>query len=130
MNEQEHWRQIPGFSAYEASTFGNIRRVGAYTKQGRRWPLPHTIQPHLGASGTRWYTTIVDDEGARREMLLAPLIALTWIGKPPYNTAVVVHLDRVDANNRADNLGWALRPAHRGLDPQRRWFIVARFAGV
>lgn len=125
MNEEEHWRQIPGFSAYEASTLGNIRRVVDFTGPGRRWPLPHTLK----LSGE--YIALRDDEGSYRQVRVARIIARVWIGKPPFNSAVAKHYDRDASNNEATNLAWALRPGRRADDRHgRRWMIVAKFAGV
>lgn len=95
--EIEIWKTIPGWSAYEASSFGRIRRIGTGggAKVGR---ILKTSQKH----GHRYADVNLSQNGIRQKFNVHILIALTFIG--PANGLQVCHFDSNRINNRLSNL--------------------------
>lgn len=88
----ELWRVIPGFSKYEASTFGRIR----FKKNKKIWPFNKTQEK----------ITIVSDqyEDVRKRIHL--FIAATFLPNSD-NDKKLVHLDGNKFNNSISNLIWS-----------------------
>lgn len=103
----EIWKNIPGWSAYSASTLGRIKRnyPGKY-KWGR-----NLLVPSYGTLHCNDYmrVTLLRDEvlGKRTSsrFLVQELILLTFIGKRPENYEAL-HRDDIKTNNRLSNLYW------------------------
>lgn len=97
----EEWRPIPGFDAYEASSFGRIRRAakGKGTRSGKvRKP---TVLPSGYLNVDLWIG------GVRRKLYVHRAVALTFHGVPSFPNAEVAHRNRQKADNRPSNLRWA-----------------------
>lgn len=96
------WKECPTLPDYEASSTGWLRR-----KPWHR-PMPNGGQRAYGGQPTRgqW-------DGARfllsfkgRTYKVHRLICEAFHGLPPFDGAVVMHLDEDASNNHADNLAW------------------------
>jgi hypothetical protein len=96
----EEWRIIPGYTNYEASSLGRIRRCkpGWGVKNGKIMKLTH-----------KRYTTIclVSDEGKSQKLLVHRLILFAFKGQPPTEKHEGAHWDGVTSNNSLSNLRWA-----------------------
>lgn len=90
----EIWKQIPGFSNYEASTVGNVRNK---KKQ-------ELSQTNLGGGYPR--TKIINDNKESKAMTFHQLIALTFIPNPEQKPTVN-HKNHNKLDNRIENLEWA-----------------------
>lgn len=92
---EEKWKDILGFSCYEASTSGRVRR-----KDNHR-----LLTPSLNILTERLYICLVRDDGKRKNLQLARVIAQTFIEhNSEHNT--VNHKDGNILNNCAENLEW------------------------
>lgn len=100
----EIWRAIPGFSAYEVSDFGRVRRREA---KGR-WAAEHVLRPGIAHSG-HLYVLLKGDDGQTRKQFVHRLVAATFIGPPPFECAMVLHHDDDPTHNRPANLYWGDR---------------------
>jgi hypothetical protein len=108
------WRAVPGWP-YEVSDDGIVRRS------------THD-RPSGGVRPGRVLADWADRHGYRRVHLSTPgkhacvfvhrLVALTFIGPAPSDEHHVAHFDGNPANNRADNLRWAL-PCENERDKSR-----------
>lgn len=95
------WRIIPGFSAYELSPDGVIRRrVKARTRK-----VGHL--PTIGRNNYGYLRAkLVDDSGIKRTVTLHRLIALAFHGPPPSEKHQARHLDDDKSNNHPSNIAW------------------------
>jgi hypothetical protein len=104
MPNGEVWRDIQSLPGVLASNEGRIMLVpyrGAMPRGGQR---PYGGTPTFGVwnkADERFIATIGD-----RTYKVARLVAEAFHGGPPFEGAVVMHLDENAANNRADNLRW------------------------
>lgn len=88
------WRTVPGFSRYEASDAGEIRRAGSL----------RPIKQRLNDRG-RPVLMVTDDQGRPRQVYVHRLVALAFHGEAE-DGLEVCHGDGVRTDNRASNLRW------------------------
>lgn len=95
---KEEWRPIPGYSAYEASSSGRIRRIlpGKNTYPGR------INKVHKNSSGYM-QVWLARDDGAKRNFSVHRLVAAAFFGPIPHKMEVD-HIDDNRTNNAVDNL--------------------------
>lgn len=97
---RNEWRTIPGFTSYEASSTGDVRRrahrKGAYS--GRVLATKN----HQGYK----FLSIFPDGGKQKTVGVHRLVALAFHGTPPEDKPCACHKDSNRKNNRADNLYW------------------------
>ena len=100
MVEQEEWRQIPGFSDYDVSSLGRVRRRTSRggVKAGK---------PMYQNQGREGYFRVLF------RPLVHVLVAQAFVG-PRKEGMFANHKDGNKANNRADNLEW-VTPSDNGL---------------
>jgi hypothetical protein len=120
----ETWRVVPGYPAYEVSDRGRVRRRCSV----RGWAAGHVLRPAAMPSGHR-YVVLTDPSGASRKQFVHRLVALAFLGPPPFAQALVLHHDDVPGNNTPANLYWgshrenvadARLNRRRPADPPRR----------
>ena len=95
----QRWRQAHGFSRYEVSASGLARRRVSGSR-GIRVLKPKTLK-----GGYHGYT-FYDDSGSMKSVSAHRMVALTWIGPPPFDGAMVCHKDGNPVNNSVENLYW------------------------
>ena len=104
MSTGEIWRDVPSLPGVLASSEGRVM-ITPY-----RGPMPNGGERPYGGTPTfgvwnkqdaRFVTTVGD-----RTWKVARLIAEAFHGPPPFEGAVVMHLDENAVNNRASNLRW------------------------
>lgn len=104
MNNGEIWRDVPSLPGVLASSEGRIMMTpyrGGMPYGGER---PYGGTPSFGVwnkTDGRFVTTI-----RGHSCKVARLVAEAFHGGPPFDGAVVMHLDENAANNRSDNLRW------------------------
>lgn len=103
------WRSIPGFSDYEASSFGDIRRVRCSEKYHGHKHLPFQIAKILMPTGYEIVGVESDVTGKRCQRPVHRLVALAFLGDPPTPRHVVAHWDGDKRNNVLSNIRWATR---------------------
>ena len=104
MSSGEVWRDVPSVPGILVSSEGRVM-VTPY-----RYPMPgggmrpYGGQPYFGV----WHKT--DGQFCvpvkRKTYKVHLLVAEAFHGPPPFEGAVVMHLDENAANNRSDNLKW------------------------
>lgn len=102
----EKWKPIPEFDGYEASNAGRIRSVGRWMAHHRypsklMWWKEKILKPGSQMSGHLFVTL-----PPQRAYRVHRLVALTWIGPPPFDGAMVLHRDDDPSNNNYANLKW------------------------
>ena len=104
MSTGEIWRDVPSLPGVLASSEGRVM-ITPY-----RGPMPNGGERPYGGTPTfgvwnkldaRFVTTV-----GERTWKVARLIAEAFHGPPPFEGAVVMHLDENAVNNRASNLRW------------------------
>lgn len=95
------WRDIPGFSAYQASNLGTIRhkRIGRYS---RLYEVKTSLGSYLRVSA-------ISDDGRFRSKEVHHLVCLAFHGEPPSEDHEVNHDDGNKHNNLPGNLEWSTR---------------------
>ena len=100
----EIWRDVPSVPGVLVSSEGRVM-LTPY-----RGDMPHGGQRPYGGTPTFgvWnktdgrFITVISEKTYR----IARLIAEAFFGPPPFEGAVVMHLDENAANNRPNNLRW------------------------
>lgn len=102
------WKTIPGFSLYEISNTGLIRRSVKFDhkgKPGRRQKPGQTLK--LNTGGAHYLSaTLASDDGYIGRVHSHRLVAIAFIGPPPFKGAKVLHKDDNKLNNSVENLYW------------------------
>lgn len=101
----EQWRVCPGFSDYQVSNHGKVRRA-AYSSKCHK-PLGEPLAAHHQANGYLAVNLYRDGQVKRR--LVHRLVATAFLGTPPSILHEVRHLDGSRDNNHSDNLCWGTR---------------------
>jgi hypothetical protein len=99
--EPETWTSVAGFPACEVSDLG---RVGRRFASGR-WPAGHVLSPGKAKSG-HLYVMLTDGDSRVHKKFVHRLVAMSFIGPPPVEGALVLHHDDQPESNRPDNLYW------------------------
>jgi hypothetical protein len=95
------WRTIPGFSQYEISEHGDIkRRVRARTFLAGRSIRPQLIKGYLEVE-------LTSDGGRRCKRGVHRLVTMAFHGAPPSDIHEAAHWDGDAGNNHFRNLRWA-----------------------
>lgn len=93
------WKRVPDFADYEVSEYGDLRKGF----------LPLTPERVQG-SGRKRFT--LSKGGRKYRFHAAKLVALAFIGPPPFDGAEVCHNDSFMHNNHYSNLRWGSRAAN------------------
>jgi hypothetical protein len=97
------WRPVPGFSKYECSSEGEIRRKFCrFCGAGPGKLLKQVVQ-----KSRYMYVGIPDDDGVPRTVTVHRLICAAFHGPPPTPSHQTAHSDGDRGNNIASNLRWA-----------------------
>lgn len=94
------WKEAPGFPDYEISEYGDVRRVTA----ARGTVAGKIVKPWADENGRISVTIRVD--GKTKRVRPARLVALAFIGDPPFPEAEVCHNNGKPHDNRKSNLRW------------------------
>lgn len=100
------WRQIPEWPDYEISVRGDIRRP-TRTRAG----FSGLRKPYKKAAPrvTPYLYIVLRRPGYKRAIAIHRLVALTYIGPPPFVGAQAAHKDGDSMNNYYRNLIWVTR---------------------
>ena len=97
----EVWRAIPDYTAYEVSDRGRVRR----RLSAAGWSTGHVLRPAAMPSG-HLYVLLTQNPGSSRKQFVHRVVALAFLGSPPFQRALVLHKDDVPDNNVPENLYW------------------------
>ena len=107
--ENEIWKDIPDYEGiYEASTLGRIRTKDGKTTNSTRHGVriwQSRILKYRGSNPKTGNRVSLWKDKKTKDMLVARLIAMTFLGKPEPNMTVN-HIDNNRLNNRIENLEW------------------------
>ena len=104
MNSGEIWRDVPSLPGVLASSEGRIMMIPYRGSMPNGSERPYGGTPWFGVWNKADARFIVSIRGHTYKV--ARLVAEAFHGGPPFDGAVVMHLDENAANNRADNLCW------------------------
>lgn len=90
------WRPVAGFPGYEVSECGDLRRVETLAR----------LRGYINTDGYLTYS-IRDDAGVKRHVLAHRIVALAFIGGPPFSGMQVAHSNGSRINSHWRNLRWA-----------------------
>ena len=98
----EQWKPIPGYSRYEVSDTGSVRRIatmGSYKAGG-------ILKGGVAKFG---YPTVTlqGDDGKQKNKLVHQFVCAAFNGPKPSSKHCVAHNDGNPQNNNASNLRWA-----------------------
>lgn len=101
-NQPETWKPVVGYEGlYEVSSIGRLRRSSA----SRMAASGYVIKPRLTHDGYVRYS--LSKRQRYRTITAHRLVALAFLGPPPFVGAQVAHYDGVKTNNAVSNLRWA-----------------------
>lgn len=123
------WRTIPGFPNYEVSSDGKVRSAehrttyttrGGVTRTMTRAPKP--LKPNYAKLNKHPRVSLYRD-GKYHSVFIHRLMALAFIGPPPFPRAIVLHENDIAGDNRVENLRWG---SHQDnwTDAQRNGIFV------
>jgi hypothetical protein len=99
----EQWVAIQGFSNYEISTCGQVRRRVAYHGQGRHYPIGHVVKGRILINGYAM-VGLISDKGKRFHLRRCRMVLNAFIGADPSLQAN--HKNGNKCDDRLDNLEW------------------------
>lgn len=101
-------RMIPGMRYHAITRDGRVYSFGRYVRNGRgvKYKKGKWLSPYLGkwVGSARYMRVDMREDGVRFSRGIHQLIALTYIGPPPFEDALVLHKDDNKLNNHPDNL--------------------------
>jgi hypothetical protein len=101
------WRIIPEFPCYEVSEDGLVRRAKPGIRGGQVGKL---MKPYIREDGYRMYILRASNRSFHRKA--HQLVALAFIGPPPFPRAEVCHNDGTRTNDHYKNLRWGTRQSN------------------
>lgn len=106
----EQWRTIAGFSRYEVSDYGNVRRVVPFEDGKRNCDLfkPKAFRPGGYNRMYQRVTLVTDGERRQRDVYVHRLVLEAFGGPAPSSAHQASHIDGNSKNNHARNLTWEL----------------------
>lgn len=99
---EEEWRICPGYSQYEVSSHGNVRRL----VRGNAYKAGYVRKPYPGKFG-HLNLYMNSDDGRRPSCPVSRLVLWTFVGPAPSVKHEAAHWDGNSANNTIGNLRWA-----------------------
>jgi HNH endonuclease len=101
----ETWRPVPSLPGISVSSQGRVMHDVHEKPMPKGGVRTYGGTPTLGVWNKQdaRYIFII---GRKHSYKVARLVAEAFHGPPPFEGAVVMHLDENAANNRADNLQW------------------------
>lgn len=100
--KNEMWLPIEGWSAYEVSSIGRVRRVGGTAKCRQTRILKTSI------NDKGYMQAHLRDAGREKNVPVHRLVALAFLGQAPSPQHEVAHLDGNGRNPCLTNLAWKL----------------------
>ena len=99
----EEWRLVSGHPNYMVSDQGRVKSLGRYTRtkgEGVRYIPERMLNPPINAAG---YRHVILDRKVRN---VHRLVAIAFLGEPPFPAAQVNHINNDRSDPRLTNLEW------------------------
>lgn len=111
VNQEEEWRDIPGYPGYQVSDFGNVRSFKNRNGRGRPGQTyrQHKIKPSVQFRG-RLYAHLSANNKSRG-FAIHRLVLLAFVGPCPEGMEAC-HNDGNHLNNHFSNLRWDTRKSN------------------
>ncbi len=130
------WKGIPGFSEYEVSENGDIRKSLFYIRPkrtpGHKKKPGQLLRPNKSIGYGYYGYTLRNDNGIIRNINAHVAMALAFIGPRPFPKAQARHLNDDRSNNHISNISWGtasdnqqdcIRNGNRPLPPNARFTV-------
>ena len=114
----EEWRRLLDY--YEISNTGEVRET-----EGEREHLFQKFHDKTGRTQVELPLT-----GYSKAWYVDYLVAIGFIGDPPFGDYEVRHIDGDPANNHADNLEWAYSHKYRPSKRERKLILRMRMESI
>ncbi|XZE56679.1 NUMOD4 motif-containing HNH endonuclease [Planctomycetaceae bacterium SH139] len=119
----EQWLQVPGYEGlYDVSSHGRLRRAS----KSNMAPAGYILKPTLDHEGYPRYQ--LSRRGRYWTVKAHRLVAIAFLGEPPFVGAHVAHYDGNRDNSRLSNLRWAT-PQENEADKKRHGTVKAANPG-
>lgn len=110
MNEQEIWKDIPGYEGmYKVSNYGNVKSLSRVVirSDGKKYPHKECIVKHFINKWGYHQVPLSKYIGANRnrKFMVHRLVAMAFV-ENPNNYPQINHIDGDKNNNSPDNLEW------------------------
>ena len=121
----ETWKTVPGFELLEASNMGRIRKKPYMVK------LPNG--GFRGSGGTGTFGAVYKANKIAKHsyrgvtyrcygpLKVHRLVCLAFYGLPPFERAVVIHIDEDAHNNKPENLKWGTQKENMNTPKFKEW---------
>lgn len=113
---KEFWKRY-GFSMYEVSTEGNVRRMMLLSDEGKVLSYPKMITRYKNKQGV--YCVNIEIEGKKTVRTVHKMIATTFI-KNPYKSEIIDFKDGDKENVSRRNLTWVKPPKSKRKKPPEK----------
>ena len=134
IDEEEEWREVPGFPGVMASSLGRVHRVSDDGLRGwgaRSRPTYGSITATKSKSGGAPYARrYVRWRGWPGNLYVATLVCLAFHGARPSPKHVVMHLDDNSLLNDPGNLCWGTQRENLNTPTSRPRVDAARRANA
>lgn len=100
-NQADEWKSIPGFSKYEASRNGQIRR----SADGHGSMPGKVLRPWAMVTG-HMRVNVPSDDSRIKSAMVHQLVCLAFHGEAPSPFHIVCHRNDIKTENTPDNLYW------------------------
>ena len=106
----EHWKSVPSKVGLMASSFGRIKLPNGIAKMPKGGFRKYETKPTYGikckSSKTSRHEFMSISTKKFGNMKIHRLVCEAFHGVPPFENAVVIHIDENSLNNRPENLKW------------------------
>ena len=126
--EREVFKTIPGWSMYEVSTLGRVKRIAGFDTRGS-YRQEQFLRLRVSSSGKKHPGVILQDKPRRWHVYVAQLMLLAFVGPRPSPKHEARHLDDISDHNRLPNLAWGTRKQN-AEDAVRNGLMVHHFGSA
>ena len=96
----EEWKTPVGYSNYKVSNMGRVK------SEAKRYKQYYLVKSYPNKNNGRLYVSLINDNGKRKNIALARLVAYCFCDGFSEKNNTVNHKDGDVSNNKAENLEW------------------------
>ena len=98
--DNEIWKEINNFDDYFVSNYGRVK------KEATRYKKCYLLTPNLNKKNGYYYVCMINNDGIRKNLSLARLVAFAFCSGHSDDKNTVNHIDGNKENNYYKNLEW------------------------